>query len=224
MKFPRVLSAGVMVIAMAGASATLAAAPAGGGKIKKCQDASGKWHYGDSAAAECAQSKIEVMSEQGIKKKEIAAPPTEAELKDREARRAEEERKKLSEEEQKKKDVLLLSSYGHENDILFVRDRKLAQLESQIKATEGTLKSLNGVLKRLEKQAEDDQKGGKPITDQTKKHLEQTKHQIENRESEIAAKRAEQAQVRRQSEEDLERYRELKRGQTAKSAATDAKK
>lgn len=223
MKFPRILSIGGVIVALACAPAGFAAQP-GAGKIKKCQDETGKWHYGDTAADECAKSKIEVMSEGGIKKREIAAPPTEAELKDREARRAEEERKKLSEEEQKKKDQLLLATYGHENDILFVRDRKLHQLDQQIKATEGTLKSLKGVLGRLEKQAEDDQKGGKPIADQTKKHLEQTKQQIQNRETEIAGKRAEQDQIRKQSEEDLARYRELKRGQAAKSAVTDAKK
>jgi len=223
MKFSRVFSALCVLVTMAIVPAAFAAQQ-GGSKIKKCQDATGKWHYGDTAADECAQSKIEVMSEQGIKKKEIAAPPTESELRDREARRAEEERRKLSEEEQKKRDALLLTSYGHENDILFVRDRKLAQLESQIKATQGTLTSLNGVLKRLEKQAEDDQKGGKPVAEQTKKHLEQTKHQIANRESEIAAKRAEQEQIRKQSEEDLTRYRELKRGSAAKNVASDAKK
>jgi hypothetical protein len=221
MKFSRAFSAFCLLFAVATASAAFAAQ---GGKIKKCQDAAGMWHYGDTAADECAQSKIEVMSEQGIKQKEIAAPPTAAQLKDREARRAEDERKKLSEEERKKKDDLLLATYPHENDILFVRDRKLAQLESQIKATEGTLKSLTGVLKRLEKQAEDDQKGGKPIADQTKKHLEQTRHQIANRQSEIATKRAEQENIRKQSDEELARYRELKRSSTARSAASDDKK
>jgi len=221
MKFARVFPAFLVMITVAASPAAMAAQQ--GTKIKKCQDATGKWHYGDTAADECAQSKIEVISEQGVKKKEIAAPPTAAELKDREARRAEEERKKLSEEEQKKRDALLLSTYGHENDILFVRDRKLAQLDQQIKATEGTLKSLNGVLKRLEKQAEDDQKGGKPIAPQTQKHLEQTKHQIKNRETEIAGKRAEQDQIRKQSEEELTRYRELKRGAVAK-AVSEGKK
>jgi len=221
MKFSRTFFASCLLIAIAAVPAALDAQAS---TIKKCKDATGKWHYGDEAAAECAQSKVEVMSEQGVTKKEIAAPPTEAELKDRASRKAEEDRKKESAEAQKKKDALLLATYGHEDDILFVRDRKLAQLESQIKATEGTLKSLNGVLQRLEKQAEDDQKGGKPIAEQTKKHLEQTKHQIANRNAEIAAKRVEQDHIRKEAEEELARYRELKRGTTARSAPSDGKK
>src|SRR5437660_1432838 len=72
--------------------------------IKKCQDATGKWHYGDSASDACAESKITVMSEQGIKKKEIAAPLTRDELKQREL--AEEDRAKAA--EQSKQDELLL--------------------------------------------------------------------------------------------------------------------
>ena len=37
--------------------------------IKKCQDAAGKWHYGDNADVACAKSKITEISPEGIKKK-----------------------------------------------------------------------------------------------------------------------------------------------------------
>src|SRR5207249_9259945 len=75
--------------------------------IKKCQDVTGKWHYGDSASEACTQSKVTVMSEQGIKKKEIAAPLTREELKQRDL--AEEDRAKAA--EQPKQDELLLATY-----------------------------------------------------------------------------------------------------------------
>ncbi|HJW80631.1 MAG TPA: hypothetical protein VJ396_00170, partial [Acidiferrobacterales bacterium] len=54
-----------------------------GGRIKKCQDAAGKWHYGDSADEDCARSKVIELDTRGIQRKEIAAPLTEAELKAR---------------------------------------------------------------------------------------------------------------------------------------------
>lgn len=189
--------------------AASAANGAGTTKIKKCQDDQGKWHYGDSAAAECAHSKITVMSKEGVTKKEIAAPPTEAELKARQTQEAEVEEANRRAEEQKKKDQLLLSTYAVEDDIVFVRDRKLAQVESQIKALNGTLESLNKVLARLEKQAADEQKGGQ-LSDETAKHLESTKHQIANREAEIAEKRREQGLIKQEAETELTRYRELK--------------
>ncbi|MEK7260901.1 MAG: hypothetical protein AAB068_02555, partial [Pseudomonadota bacterium] len=112
-----------------------AAEPKGTGKlIKKCQDAAGKWHYGDNAAEECAKSKVIEISEKGTKKKETAAPLTEQELKERELRKDEIEHERKQTEEQKRRNELLLSTYGHEDDISYTRDRKLAQLENSIKA------------------------------------------------------------------------------------------
>jgi len=51
-----------------------------GPRIKKCQDAAGKWHYGDSADEDCARSKVIELDTRGIQRKEIAAPLTEGEV------------------------------------------------------------------------------------------------------------------------------------------------
>lgn len=176
------------------------------GGISKCQDATGRWHYGDTAAAECARSKITVLSEHGVKKKEIAAPLTQADLKQRDDLQQKEEQAK----EQAKQDELLLSSYAHEADVLYVRDRKLSQLESSIEASEETLKSLRGALARMEAQAADEQKTGK-VSEQTAKGVEQTRAQVAKHEAAIAMKRKEQEAVRTRAEIDLARYRELKK-------------
>jgi hypothetical protein len=213
---------GFLALALVFAVSSAHAAGAGP-SIKKCQDAHGKWHYGDSADAECAQSKITIMSDQGVTKKEIAAPPTAAEVKATEARKDEVERERKAAEEQKKKDQILLSTYGHEDDIKFVRDRKLAQIEASIKASTETLKSLNTVLGRLEKQAEEEQKAGKVAPD-TAKQVESNKNQIANREAEIVQKRKEQEVIRADSERDLARYRELKASSKPVAPSGGAKK
>jgi len=192
------------VVAVALVGGTTYAADKGG--ISKCQDATGKWHYGDTAAEECARSKITVLSERGVTKKEIAPPPTEADLKQRADIKEKEERAK----EQAKQDELLLSSYAHEADVVYVRDRKLSQLEASIKASEETLKSLRGALARIEAQAADEQKGGK-VSEQTAKGLEQTRAQVAKHEAAIAMKKKEQDAVRARAEIDLARYRELKK-------------
>ncbi len=199
-----------------------AADDAKGKLIKKCQDAAGKWHYGDSAAEECAKSKITEISEKGTKKKEIAAPPTEQELREREARKDEIEKERKSVEEKKRRDELLLSTYGHEDDIAYSRDRKLAQLESAIKASEDTLHSLRAALARLEAQAAEESRGGKSVPAPTAKSIAQTKNQIVTHEAAIQAKRKEQEAVRQQAAADLARYRELK--QQAPAAKDDKKK
>ena len=202
-------------------------AASGPATIKKCKDATGQWHYGDSAAEECAKSKITVMSEEGTTKKVIAAPPTEQELKEREARQEIEAVEKQRAADQAKKDAVLLSTYGGEDDIIYIRDRKIAQIESSIKASEDTLKNLRAALTRMEAQAADEDKrnkGDKAADQSTAKNIEQTKKQIARHEGVVAEKRKEQETLRKQYANEMERYREIKRNQAARAPATAVKK
>jgi len=128
-------------------------------------------------------------------------------------KRAEAERQHKLEEEQARRDALLLSTYGHENDILYVRDRKLEQTESSISASKETLKSLRATLERLEKQAAQEQRGGRAVAEDTSTNIERSKAQIERHEAAIAAKRQEQENLKVQYEAELKRYRELKQKQ-----------
>ena len=215
-----------LVLAAAISGPVLAASDADkdkGPKIKKCKDAAGKWHYGDSAAEECAQSKVTVISEKGFTRKVIAAPLTEAELKERELKKEELEKEQKNTEDQAKRDALLLSTYGVEDDINYVRDRKIAQIESSIRASEETLKSLRGALARMEAQDMDDAtKGEKAATEQTAKNIEQTKLQIGKHEAVVAARKKEQEDIRNQYAADLARYRELKKGGLSKPVPAKA--
>ena len=190
--------------------------------IKKCKDTTGRWHYGDTAAAECAKSKITVISDEGMTKKVIAAPPTEQELKEREAQQENIEIEQVRAQDQKRKDALLLSTYGVEDDIIYIRDRKIAQIESQVKASEETLKSLRAALTRMEAQAADESKDAK-TAEATAKNIELTRGQITRHEAAMAARRQEQEALRRQYAEELARYRELKKKPAAApaSAAVD---
>jgi hypothetical protein len=191
-----------------------------GPTIKKCKDAVGQWHYGDTAAQECAKSKITVMSNEGMAKKVIAAPLTEQELKEREARKEVEQAEQQRSADQSKKDALLLSTYGGEDDINYIRDRKIAQIETSIKASEETLKSLRAALTRMEAQAADEGKGDKAADQSTVKNIEQSKKQIARHEGVIAEKRKEQEALRKQYADEMERYREIKKNQVTKAPAT----
>jgi hypothetical protein len=184
--------------------------------IKKCKDAAGRWHYGDSAAAACAESKVTVINQQGIRKKIIDAPLSAAELKERDAKSAEIEAQEERVKERAKRDEILRTTYSHEADIIFIRDRKVAQLEASIKASNDTLNPLRATLKRLDAQAEAEKKSG-GASEQTTKAIEQTNSQIAKHEAAIVQRRQEQAAIKAQAEQDLARYRELK-GQAAAEA------
>lgn len=205
MKKP-ILLALVVALGLAAPLAAVDAAKTTGPKIKKCKDAQGKWHYGDHAAEECERSKVIELSGQGVKTKVIRPPATEQELQERARAQAEAEQARKLAQDQARRDRQLLATYGHEEDIKYIRDRKLAQIEASITATSLTLKPMRAALARMESEAASG-KASKEVAEQ----IAQTKAQIARHEAAVAAKRQEQEVIRGRAEADLKRYRELKR-------------
>ncbi len=189
-------------------------------KIKKCQDAEGKWHYGDRAADACARSKIIELSDQGLRTKVIDAPMTDEEVQNRATDQAEAEAERKRAAEQARRDRQLLATYGHENDIKFIRDRKLAQLESSITATTETVKPLRAALKRMEAEAAGITTKGKKVPQPLTTQILKTRQQIVRHEGATDKRRNEQDAIRQQADADLQRYRELKADPAQSSAAT----
>lgn len=182
-----------------------------GMRIKKCQDAAGKWHYGDSADEECARSKVIELDTRGIQRKEIAAPLTETELKARAQSREQEEQARKLAEEQQRRDQQLLATYAIEDDIILTRDRKISDIEAQIRASQETLKSLRTSLTRLQAQAAEEQRGGKQVSPQTAKTISNNEAQIAKHEAHVEKMKKDQEAMRTQYQTELERFRELKR-------------
>jgi hypothetical protein len=188
------------------------------GRIKKCQDAKGEWHYGDSADEACARSKVIEIDKSGVQRKVIAAPKTQAELKAMEQQKQTEEDAKKQAAEQAKHDQLLLNAYTHEDDIISTRDRKLSELDGQIRASEDTIKSLRGSLARHQTMAADEQKAGKPVSPQNAKAISNYEKQIANHETNVQKWHKDQEAMRAQYQADLERFRILKHQQVMPAA------
>lgn len=180
--------------------------------IKKCKDERGNWHYGDRAAASCARSKVIEMNTGGNKTGEVAAPPTKKELAQMEANKAEKARLKKIQDEQDKKDALLLGTYGLEKDIIYIRDRKLSQIEHSITASKATLTSLQKTLDRQKK------------TGVEEKQIKRTEAQLATHQAVIKGKRQEQEALKKKYAADLERFRIVKRKQVASDAKNVKKK
>jgi hypothetical protein len=189
-------------------------------KIKKCQDTQGKWHYGDRAAEECERSKIIELSNRGVKRGVVKAPPTAEELKEREKHQVELEQERKQAEEQARRDQQLLATYGHEQDIKYIRDRKLAQIEYTITAANATVKPLRAALERMEAQAIKAQQNGREVPPDLATQISKTRAQIIRHQAMIASKRQEQEVIVRQAEDDLQRYRELKSLQPGSGGAS----
>jgi hypothetical protein len=215
----------ILILLLVSVSATTLPAAADekkGTRIKKCQDAAGKWHYGDSADDECARSKVIELDTRGIQRKEIAAPLTEAELKAREQNREQEEQARKLVEEQQRRDQQLLATYAIEDDIILTRDRKVSDIEAQIHASQETQTSLRTSLARLQAQAAEEQRGGKQVSPQTAKTISNNEAQIAKHEALIQKMKKDQEATRTQYQAELQRFRELKRKPLPAASAVPA--
>ena len=118
--------------------------------ISKCQDASGKWHYGDNAAAACGDTRITIIDKRGRKIDEVAPPMTEEEIN---AKKAEEERIKAEQKLKAERDLekkRILAIYPREEDIISARDSRLSGMDKNIKMQERLLDDMRLEMKKLE--------------------------------------------------------------------------
>ena len=184
--------------------------PTDKGKIKKCQDAAGKWHYGDTADEACRQSKIIEMNKRGIETKEIAAPLTEEQRKTQELEEAEKQKAAKLAAERARKDKILVNTYTNEDDIIAMRDRKLAEIDAQIRGSQDTLAAQQGALARLQAKAKGESDGGKPVSAQTQTAVAKTEGVIAKQATFIQSKSQELTVAQQQFQADLERFRQLK--------------
>ncbi len=186
------------------------AAPADKTKIKKCQDATGKWHYGDTADETCSQSKIIEMNKRGIETKQVAAPLTGEQIKTKEIEQEEQKKQVQLAAERARKDKILVSTYANEGDLTAMRDRKLAEIDALIRGSQETRTAQQTALARLQAKAKDESGGGKPVPAQTQTSIDKTLAVIAKQETFIQSKHQEREKVTQQFQADLDRYRQLK--------------
>lgn len=183
--------------------------------IKKCKDANGKWHYGDTAVRECENSKITTLTDRGFVEDELEAPKTKEELA---AEKAEQERieaekqAKLQAEEEK---VRILSIYETEDDIDRQRDNQIQSVQSNIEVHKAYINSMNGSIERNKK------KIGEVKSPVVKKSLQE---QIDKANKDIASYKKklvvleqDKAKIVKRFDQEKEIYRKLKQEASEKS-------
>src|SRR5579863_10535919 len=136
--------------------------------IVKCRDAKGIWHYGDAESTDCGNSEFTIINREGVEVK--PAPPQGAKAANGVDAQA---------AEQARKDKLLLATYISDQDIIQARDRRLAEIDAAIGATQQTVDALRATLTRMASDPAD----AKIVAD--------TQSQIDRQEREIAAQRSE---------------------------------
>jgi len=119
--------------------------------IKKCQDADGKWHYGDVAVNACKKSKVTTLNDRGFIESEKGRPKTENELAlEAEAKAKAEEEYRLEREAEEER-IRILSVYETEEDIDRQRDNQMSTVETSIAVHETFINQLKLQNASLEK-------------------------------------------------------------------------
>ena len=164
--------------------------------ISKCQDADGKWHYGDHAAEAC-ESSITEIDYKGNKVREVAPPPTDEELR----LKAEEQERKRQESEQaayqQSLDERLLATYEDEESIVRARDERVQAIERSIETNESLKAGLLGELEAIK------------VNDKNKERIEDLKQRLAEYDDALQALKHDQSSMINEYTELLERYRHL---------------
>jgi hypothetical protein len=190
--------------------------PKGKTTFKKCVDDQGVTQYYDKTPPPgCKDKEITEMSDKGVVKKTIDAPPTEEQKKARadEAARKQDDARKA--EEQTRHDTALLATYSNEREIDLARERNLQANEAILKNSELRLKTAQGKLDQNRRQAEGLAKQGKPVPDWLRVDLANNETEVKRLQEEFSARQKDQEHIRARFEADKQRYRELRTQQDA---------
>ncbi|RMG36199.1 MAG: hypothetical protein D6720_05585 [Gammaproteobacteria bacterium] len=188
-----------------------------GAKIMKWVDDQGITHYGTTIPPEYVQKGHEELNERGIKIKKVdrALTPQEiARQRELEALRREQERIVA---EQRARDQVLLNMFRSEDDLIMVRDGKLAQIDGQIRLKTARIEQLKKRLSKWQAAAAVRERRGQKATTKQLEHLKNLQSQLENTYASIVEKEADKKRIAAKYAYQLERFRQLKRGFRANS-------
>lgn len=179
-------------------AALLFAAAAQAQSITKCQDAEGKWHYGDFASEACARdSTITELNERGIKVKQSDAPPTQEELNAQKAaeEKARQEADRRAQEEAENK--RLLRTYDSAQSIIDARDERIEAMDRDLESQRLFRQDLVDEKEKLEKN------GGE------KEHISSLEQQIQQYDKAIESILSQKQETMEEYNQELKEYRDL---------------
>jgi len=176
--------------------------------IKKCQDADGKWHYGDVAVTQCNNAKVTTLTERGFIESELDAPKTAEELEAEQAalaaEEAERERLKAIQDERNR----ILSIYETEDDIDRQRDNQINSVQSNIDVHKAYLKSLDKRIDRTQTALAETK--GKSVREKLTKDLESTKARKEDYTKNLTGLETQKEEIMKRFENEKKVYLEIK--------------
>jgi len=184
-------------------------------KTYKWKDENGVVQYGDKVPPQYADRDRELLNDQGVHVGSEEGEVTPDEAAAAKAREEATEADRKAKEESAQHDRMLLKTYSTVADIERLRDERLELHESEIKLTEVNLNNLRKRLVDLRIEASNfkpysTRPDAPEIPEVLAGDISQTTSSISKYEQSLARKRADQAALKKQFDDDIARFRELK--------------
>lgn len=181
-----------------------------------CTDERGVAACGDVLPAACQGRAYREINERGVTVRRVDAPLTSEQRaqKDVEARRRQEEARVR--EEERRRDQALLASYSSEKDIDYLRDRRVADLEDNIRKAQERVEESLKRKKTLEQQLAAKGRHAKDAADA----LRENESALHSHRSVVEAKQRELDAVKAKYDDEKRRFVELTRGSATAGSAS----
>lgn len=183
--------------------------------IIMCKDASGRTLTSDRPIPECADRPIRQYSNNGILKKDIAAPLTAEQKREKQIQEDKAKAELAAAEEQRKSDRALLARYRSEDDIAYARKRDCDVVNEQIARQKTALVNAEQEAKAALAAVEAQKKKG--VAPQGLQYrLDTSEQSVRQLQGELHESELELVQVNQKYDLTLQRYREISRVASSK--------
>ncbi len=175
--------------------------------IYTCRDANNQLITSDRPLAECSGRKQQQLNRSGTVVREIPVPLTEAQRAEQAVQKSKERAAELALEEERRKDRLLLSSYPNAEAIEATRQRRVAEAQDSIKASEGRISLLEREQQTLLKDAEANKGKTPPAT--LKRRLDAIAASLAHEKRLLSERNNEVVRIHQRFGQDKKRYEAL---------------
>ncbi len=198
---------------------SLFATAAQAGSTFCCADDKGKQVCSDVLPPACYGKAYREINERGITVKRVDAPLTAEQLakKEEEAKQAKEEAQRKLEQDHKNR--ALLATYATEQDIDYMRNRAVSELQKAIEDSKVKLDDVAKKQVKLNEEAEFYKKKTLPF--QLRNAMRENEDERKTFQSTIDTKQKDIAAVKAKYDDELARYRELKGGKKPATVAAE---
>ncbi len=186
-------------------------------KLYKWVDEQGKTHYTDKIPPEHAQQSRSELNDKGIEINKVDRAKTAAEIaQEKELERLRLEQEKII-EKQKAEDRVLLRTFRSEDDIIMAMNGKITAIDVMIQITKSNIKQSKEQLADMQDSAATMERMGKKPSAKLLKDIASTRQQLKNNYAAIINREKDKERIKKKGEEDLARFRELKKLGASKS-------